>query len=298
MFPLRLLLIGILSGIALHIYAQVPSTELYLFQLIKSDTVWHIHSPQMLSGFNPGGYTNQPAFINDDLLYVSVRKKGDEQNDIYGLHLDSKQIERITQTPESEYSPTLTSDGKYFSCIRQNDTDTVDQRLFKYPIDRTSNGKDVLENQYQIGYHAWLNNSELALFQVTTPPTLAWANIQSREVKRVLSNVGRCLKCNNKKELVYVHKYIPEVWYVKTLSSPDASSDILIETPKGCEDFAISTDGTIFMSKGSILYSFRPGFGENWKIVADLSIYGLEEISRLAINSRDEIAVVDVRQNQ
>ena len=43
-------------------------------------------------------------------------------------------------------------------------------------------------------------------------------------------------------------------------------------------------EGTIFIGKDNILYSFHPGAKE-WTKVADLSIYGIKFISRLAISA-------------
>jgi len=274
--------------------AQVPATDLYLFQLSPLDTSWTIHSPLLLSGFNNGGYTNQPEFIADDLLYVSVRKAGEEQNDIYGLHLNEGKVERITATPESEYSPTRMPDRSSFSCVRQNDSDTVDQRLFEYPLDRNSNGTDLIPSHYNIGYHSWVTKDDVALFLVTELPTLAWANVETRESRRVLSNIGRCLRSGDAGELFYVHKYTDEVWYLKSTELQSKGSDIIIETLKGSEDFTISKDGTFFMGHGSQLYAYHPKINNSWKLVADLGVYGITSITRLTINNKNELVLVNV----
>src|SRR5215471_16067287 len=63
------------------------------------------------------GYNNQPSFLpdGDSLLYTSIR---DKQADIYRYDLKSRKTTQVTDTAESEFSPTITPDGNYFSVVR------------------------------------------------------------------------------------------------------------------------------------------------------------------------------------
>ena len=66
---------------------------------------------------NRKGYDNQPSFSADEKLiyYVSVRE--DKQADIYSYNLKNKKTERFTKTLESEYSPSVNSDGLTLSSV-------------------------------------------------------------------------------------------------------------------------------------------------------------------------------------
>jgi Tol biopolymer transport system component len=68
---------------------------------------------------NSPGYDNQPSFAPDGgaIFFTSVRGGG-TQTDIYRYDLASAAITRVTSTPESEYSPTVTPDGAHLSVIR------------------------------------------------------------------------------------------------------------------------------------------------------------------------------------
>src|SRR6187551_685470 len=110
--------------------AQDP-TDLYLFQLQTTpDHVSHVYQPKFLSGFNPNGYTNQPWFVSNDALLVSVRTKGDTQNDIYMLSTASNKIRQITRTANNEYSPRIQPDGMHLSVVRQVEGDSIDQQVY------------------------------------------------------------------------------------------------------------------------------------------------------------------------
>ena len=275
--------------------AQIPATELYLFDLTRDATnTWHAHSPKLLSTFNAGGYTNQPEFIEDNLLYVSVRKEGDSQNDIYALSLADNSITRVTATPANEFSPLKHPDGMSFTCVRQVEGDEMDQRIFKYPLDRSNTGEPVNSDLVNVGYHCWLNESVLATFLVEEPPTLGIVSVESGSTRKLASSIGRSLRRMTDGRLAFVHKYTDEYWYLKSMDSHAAKSTIIIETPDGAEDFIVDGEDNFFIGSGSKLYVLDRLARDKWTEVADLSVFGVQRITRLAINGRSQLAVVSV----
>ena len=85
--------------------AQDP-TDVYLFQLqISPDHICHVYQPKFLSGFNRGGYTNQPWFVSNDEILLSARMRGDTQNDIYLLSLSTKKLSRLPGPRQMNFLP-------------------------------------------------------------------------------------------------------------------------------------------------------------------------------------------------
>lgn len=289
-----LLIVLICTGSAI---AQVPQTDLYLFQLTKDDTLrWHIHSPALLSNWNSGGYTNQPEWIDDHTLLVSVLRNGDTQNDIYLLDLRDHLRRRMTQSEESEFSPLLTPDKHHFSVVRQVDGEQIDQQVFQFPLDLSSPGEPVLPQIQNVGYHCWLDADDLALFLVDDPVKLAFASVSDGTPRIYSSAIGRSLRKTASGDLAYVHKYSETFWFLKTIDPESRKSEILIETLYGKEDFTIGPSGDFFMASGSILYVFDPdGTDKKWVSVYDLSVFGLSNITRMAINEKNQIAIVNQR---
>jgi Tol biopolymer transport system component len=103
-----------------------PDTEIYLATFSTASGRVTIGPPVDISN-NPG-YDNQPSFTPDgrSVLFTSVRgaRQTDPANsaasgsDIYRYDIESQQVTRVTDTPESEYSPIVTPDGTHFSTIR------------------------------------------------------------------------------------------------------------------------------------------------------------------------------------
>jgi hypothetical protein len=289
---LSLIIVLICTGFAI---TQIPGTDLYLFKLTQDDTLhWHIHSPSFLSSWNQGNYTNQPEWLDRNTLLVSAQRSGETQNDIYLLNLKDNLLRKMTSTPESEFSPSLTPDGTHFSVIRQVHGGLVDQQVYQFPLDLTYSGEPVMPLVQNVGYHCWLSAEELALYLVDEPAKLAFATLSEGTPRIYSSSIGRCLRRTASGDLAYVHKYSETFWFLKTMNPETRKSEILIESLYGKEDFAIGPSGDYFMGSGSILYVFRPQQKDaRWIPVFDLSVFGLTNITRLAINEDNWIAIVD-----
>ena len=103
-----------------------PDTEVFLASLSVRDGKIEIGKPINIS--NSPGYDNQPAFTPDgqSVLFTSVRggRKPDPANsaatgsDIYRYEIATERLSQVTNTPEAEYSPTVTPDGSHISVIR------------------------------------------------------------------------------------------------------------------------------------------------------------------------------------
>ena len=139
---------------------------------------------------NSPGYDNQPAFTPDgqSVLFTSVRggRKPDPANsaatgsDIYRYEIATERLSQVTNTPEAEYSPTVTPDGGHISVIRVEADGT--QRLWRFALDGTQ-PELVLRDIKPVGYHAWGSASALVLFvlgQQGQPATLQVADAPNR----------------------------------------------------------------------------------------------------------------------
>src|SRR4051812_9271744 len=97
-----------------------PSSDIVIVEIKKHhDFKTHADelsfgAPKRITDFV--GYNNQPYFMADgrSVLYTSNRNK---QTDIYRYDVASGKTTQVTDTSESEYSPTLMPDGKNISVV-------------------------------------------------------------------------------------------------------------------------------------------------------------------------------------
>jgi len=279
-------------------FSQGP-TDLYLFRLKKTDDqAYHLYHPEFLSAFNPGGYTNQPWFTREGNLLVSVRKAGEKQHDIYQLAPITKSIRRLTKTPANEFSPRIHPDGQQLTVLRQVVGDSINQQVYKVPL-KGGRYLSMTPEIRNIGYYTSMAANHIALFRIVGETnSLEYMNLDDRRTRRVASAVGRTLWTDQAGHLIYVHKFASDYWYLKKYNPVTATIEIIAETPGLTEDFTVAPDGSFFMSFGSKIYSLQPSKEKTWRVVMDLSIYGIKEISRMAISpDGTQLALVSSKEN-
>ncbi len=280
-------------GTSFTLLAQLPQTEAYLFDMRQvNDQLYNFTNPKYLTAFNPRGYNNQPHFVDERTLYLTVQMAGSNQTDIYSLNLYNKQRVQVTDTPDSEYSPTLTPTGRHFSCVREENDGQRTQRLWQFPIDRSNDGKRVLD-MTKIGYHHWVNAKKLLLFVVSDPHVLLLYDMDDNSESVISKNIGRCFQEMPNGNITFIEKVSDKTWYIKELDPYSKRTKLLIEAPDGSEDYIITKDGTIIIGYQSRLFKYNPAYDETWVEIGDFSAYGIKNITRLAYNGSRKLVLIN-----
>ena len=252
-----------------------PDTDIYIAKLTGGPVHNITHRK---------GYDNQPYFLpdNNTILYTSIR--GD-QSDIYRYDSVTGASIPFTNTPESEYSPTLTPDGKYISVVRVEVGET--QRLWEFPIE-SGRPKVILENIKPVGYHAWIDADRVALFILGEPNTLQIANLKTGTAEVIAKDIGRCIqRVPNSKSISFTQKGDDKQWHIQSYD-PDTKKMTEIATAvTGNEDadYAWTSKGVLVMASGSKLMQWKDSA---WQPLADFTEQGIQNITRIAIDPKDE----------
>ena len=244
------------------------------------------------------GYNNQPFFMPDGhtILYTSIRN---QQADIYSYDLKTGATSQVTNTPESEYSPTLMPDGKNISVVRV-EADGKTQRLWKFPLAGGAPSL-IIENIKGVGYHLWIDDHTIALFIVGEAGKSNFLEIydmQSGKSQFIIENPGRVLRrIPRHNQFSFVHKISDQHWEIKAFDLKTRTSASLIATLAGVEDYAWLPDGQLLMAKDAKLFAVTPLSGQQWREVADLSAARVKRITRIAVDGKgSRIAFVAVRE--
>lgn len=268
-----------------------PATDIFLAPLSQREGRLVVGAARNLT--QRSGYDNQPAWSPDGrAIFFTVQ--ANLQTDIYRLDVASGALSRMTETaPESEYSATVTPDGRAISVIRVERDST--QRLWRVPLDGGTSTV-ILEHVKPVGYHAWADSVTLALFVLGSPNTLQLANARTGASDTVVTSIGRSLhRVPGQPRVSFVHKVSREEWWLVLLDPVTRAMQRLVRMPAGVEDYAWTPDGIAITGEGSALKAFDPRRGGGWETIGDLAGSGLVEITRLAISPRgDAIAIVAV----
>lgn len=284
---------------SIQTYAQaLPNNNILLFDFNqKSDSLYEFKNPKFLTDFNKQGYNNQPYFISNNELYITVQfPKDTTQTDIYSLNLKDKKITQITETIESEYSPTFIPptgrDENYeFSCVRVEEDSS--QRLWRFPMNRTSKGSPIFKAIKNVGYHYWVDYRDLILFGVGSPHKMLIADSRDESARFVTSNIGRCFQELPDGSVAFIEKVSEKSWLFKKLDTRTNRTSLITAGFVGVEDFVVLRDGTIILAEGTSLYKFNQRKDTAWTKIADLSYYGMNNITRISVNvPQDKIVFV------
>lgn len=275
-----------LSLIAYHIikpndaWGQLPTTEIYSFEIkIEGDYELVLSSPQLVNSFNRDGYNNQPGYAGADTWYISAAQDKSKFTDILFLDFKDMAYANFTFTEGiSEFSPTLSLDGRSLYTVRI-EKDLKTQTLWQYPVDKSGYGKNILPFLKNVGYFTQIDPSHFAIFEVGEPQILNVYHVNTKDKKTVVQNPGRCLKTNSSGQLIFVHKLLPDLYFLK--SYDHLSSKTIALSQIKSEDFEIIDDKLILCFDGTKLVTLHLEKDKDWRVVQDLSIYGINSPNRL-----------------
>ncbi|MBP6310357.1 MAG: PD40 domain-containing protein [Arenimonas sp.] len=223
------------------------------------------------------GYDNHPAFFSDNqsLYYISDRSG---QNDVFRYDIKTAQTTQITATKEAEYSPVPMPDGSGFSVIRvatpnAQGADSTNPPLWRYNLDGTP-GMSLIDVT-SIGYYAWIEKKQAALFVVgdaekKIPNRLVSADISTGKTTDLANSPGRRIARTPDGRVSFVDQSDSKQWVISAIAPGDKSATVLVampvsaadeQAPDFSEDYAWLPDGSILMAKGSTLLRWdgKPG---------------------------------------
>jgi hypothetical protein len=278
-----------------------PDTEIYLAPIKIAGGTVTVGEPQNITN-NPG-YDNQPFFTPDGraILFTSVRGEG-KQSDIYRYNVATAETAQVTNTPESEYSPTVTPSGA-LSVVRVELDGQSTQRLWQFTLD----GRDpkvLLPDVKPVGYHAWADDHTVALFILGAngaPATLQLADTRAGTAVTLATDIGRSIQAIPGSGASHTISFVQREraggktsLVIKELDPATRAITVLTPAVEGSTeaDLAWAPDGTLLMAHAGTLYSWRRG-QSGWKAVAALEQQGLRNVTRLAVSPRGtSIAIV------
>lgn len=288
---MKKLLIFALLGISIGSFGQVGS-EIILFDLKLKNGKVTLSNPKNIT--NHPGYDNQPSFHSDQpfIYYSSFNSEG--RSDIRRYDFLNDTAVNITLTNEREYSPTLTPDKQFLSCIIQRDNGAQD--LGKYPVD--GGEAALIIDNLTVGYHLWVDNSHLALFILGgegKPNDLHFMRLPTKSDTVLATNIGRSFqKVAGERAFTFIQKGDSTNKIMKFNTETEKMSQVGNTIGKG-EDIALSQTGHIITSDGTKLFFKRiKKSSQAWTPVEILQGSELlKSVTRIAISPRgDKIAVV------
>lgn len=200
-------------------------------------------------------YSNQPYFFDNNRLFYTQAlevSKDKYQMDSYVFDFQSGIASNITQSDNSEYSPTPVPKTNDMSVISVDE----DGKQTLWQIDPLGKYvKHLAQSIEPVGYQTWINDEEMLLFVLGEPNTLQRVNatVEGATGKIIDREIGASL-----------HRFERSDWYLYTtttdgnfLNAYNEKTDKIIQVtnmPQNSEYFSISRMGNIITSDGKTLW--------------------------------------------
>ena len=300
MKKLLFVLLCFYSGI---IQAQLPETQIYLFQVQRSPKGYTLSSPKVFG--KTKSYTNQPYFTPDGNYLFYVSSMDSLNTELFKYQISRKKSKRVTKTKEAEYSPKYSPDMENISCVRV-EMDRTTQHLAYY----NAKGKKpviIWPELKNIGYYEWISQNEFLSFELPEPFVLVKRSISQRSADTIATHIGRTFyNLRSKGKIVFLDKSDSTKWKVRTVAKenllrlrkgPKVENPMLTETLPGEEDYCFLQDGSMLMGHEGKIYVKKNPFryqDSTWDEFADLKSFGITSFYRIAISPDNTLLAVVV----
>ena len=265
--------------------AQVPDSDIWVSEVLIRGQTLDLGKPVNMT--HRAGYDNQPGFLPDSqsFLYTAAEPAGG--TDIYRCSLATRAIVRVTQTPESEYSPTPFGSPAAGFCAVRVEADST-QRLWRFDM-HGKNPALVMSDVDSVGYFAWIDDTHLAAFVLGNekkkePHTLRVVDVTTQAQTIVARNIGRSLqRIPGTSDITYTVEQGEDHYGFFILRQGAHAGAPLINAVGDGQDAAWLGD-TMLHSSGTTIYSAQPlSAGATWRPVRDFAADGITGITRMAV---------------
>ena len=266
-----------------------PETEIFLFDYDAAASENALSNGRNVT--QRAGYDNQPYFMPDGASFLYSRDDG-AQTDVWEYELASGLHRQVTRTPENEFSPTPSPDGRTISMVYERN-----RSIWEIDRDAPDAPRWVLETagvDEPVGYFARNHATGDVLFWSRFGYNVALSH-DGRQAYDFVS--GHALPSTphlmpGTGEFSFVHRQTNEQVWIKAVDPATKAVRPLTPVVGVNANYTWAPDGTILQIEDGSLYRWREG-GDGWTAIADLSEHGVMSANRIAVSPDGrQIAIV------
>jgi hypothetical protein len=258
----NIILVIISAMFAFTVDAAGPGDSDIIWGKVSIDKELNIVISDLENITNRKGYDNQPSFSLDgkSVLFTAMFEGENQQTDIIQLAIKDcpsckHHQNNVTNSPVSEYSPTPMDSISFTSVVVEPDNK---QRIWKYSFNNSKAKPYLVDDKMEpVGYFAWGESQELAMFILGEPHTLQYKASKESQPIVIDTNIGRSVKTMPHTNWF---SYIKEASAGKSanqaraFSAKDPSKTLkLIDLPVKAEYFNWHPRGILFSARDNTL---------------------------------------------
>ena len=228
---------------------------------------------------------DEPAFLPDSTGFLFASNRDGKQSDIFRYDIASKAVTQVTRTPDDEWNPAPSRDGKTFTVARG----TL-RRLWRFHVDGADAGavSPAIEG---VVTHAWLSDTAATAIASVSAESGSAARREARlldtatgAAPTVESGIGHSMFIRpDRKSFGFTRRLrdgtvVIREWEEATQKVRETASAV-----EDAEDVACSPEGRLIMGRRSKMFFFEAE-SDRWVEFADLDKSKISSIERVAVS--------------
>jgi sugar lactone lactonase YvrE len=223
---------------------------------------------------------DEPWFLADSTGFLFTSNRDGRQSDVFRYDIASKAVTQVTRTPEDEWGPVSSADGKTFTVARGQE-----RRLWRFSMDGTDAGA-VSSHPGPVIAHAWHSATAAAATVRRADGTYALQIVDSASgaAETIESGIGRSFFIRPDRSAIGFMRRVADgsmvirEWDAKTRKARETAFAL-----EDSDDLTCTPEGRVLMGRRSKLFFLEPA-DDRWVEFADLDKSTATNITRLAVS--------------
>jgi Tol biopolymer transport system component len=261
------------------LFAQAPDSELFLFSIEKKDGKYIFSGGENITN-NPG-YDNQPSFSLDDRSILFTSNRNSNNFDIYEYDLADKKVSQIITSENGEYTA-KELDKNTITFVREG----KGQEMTVWKFDRTTKKESLaLKNKEPVAYYAF-NSKGDALVWIRYAFMMHFVNPE-KDINKYVANYAQpsvphlIPKTDN---FSFMQRQPDDELWIKEFNPKTQAVRPIVNSKDGKKDYCWMPDGSLLIGSGTKLFRFDEKIDKDWVLLADLSEFGIKDITRMSVS--------------
>ena len=261
-------------------------SEIYLFNLKAQDSKYQLSNGRNISN-NPD-YDSQPYFTpsNQTILFASSRDG--EQTDIYEYDIKANQLNQVTDTEHSEFSPKPVANTGNVTFVSEgfNPYQTVRELNRK-----TGEHNWLLNTKEPVGYYQYEPTSGDVLIWSRYGWSIQYLNLKDNQNRFVTGHAlpSTPQKIPNSDRFSFVHRQTNGMMWIKAFDPQDLSITPIAPIFDDNHDYTWTPNGDILrFQEGTLTVWPKGNKGFSWTVLQDVSQLVKGKLGRLAVSDNGQ----------
>lgn len=270
---------------------ELPECDIFLFDLTSEDGKLAVTNPRNIT--QRPGYDNQPWFTPQSKSILFTADRVANRTDVYEYVIASGETKTVTDSPDQEYSPQISSDNETLSFVTDGATANQSVWFQKRGEKKPQWLLSSMGEREPVGYYSWNHKTDNVLFWSRYGFCMRLVHRGTGKAHYICGNAvpSSPYIIPGTNNFSFVHRQGNGTVWIKELNPENRAIRPLVQLPGANANYGWTPDGKLLNIDGSDLKTASPKEGE-WEVVADLTKFKIEKATRVAVSPNGKLLAI------